>query len=157
MKYIICLIVLLTASVLPGQISIGIKDSVYSKILNETRELWVYMPESAKSNPEHKFPVAFLLDGETYFHSFTGEVSHLSEVNGNAIIPDMIVVGIINRNRMFDLSPGHDSTFNIQPNGGGEKFTMFIEKELIPYMDKHYPTAPYRMLAGHSLGGIFVV
>ena len=33
----------------------------------------------------------------------------------------------------------------------------FIEKELIPYVDSRYPTAPYRVLSGHSLGGLTVM
>ena len=32
-----------------------------------------------------------------------------------------------------------------------------IEKELIPHIDSLYPTTPYRMLIGHSLGGLMVV
>lgn len=157
MKQFICLLFILKLSVCHGQISIGKKDTIDSRILKEKRELWIYVPESAKGNPTQKFPVIYLLDGETYFHSFTGVVSHLSEVNGNAIIPDMIVVGIMNTIRSRDLSPTRDTASNVQPNGGGEQFTSFIEKELIPYIESHYATAPYRMLVGHSLGGIFTV
>ncbi|MBK7183909.1 MAG: alpha/beta hydrolase [Bacteroidetes bacterium] len=139
-----------------NKISIGTVDSVYSQILKENREIWVYVPESAKNNPKQKYPVIYLLDGDNYFHSFTGEVSHLSEVNGNAIIPDMIVIGIVNTNRGRDLTTSYDSLSNYKPNGGAELFTSFIEKELIPYVESHYSTAPYRMLVGHSLGGLFV-
>ena len=32
-----------------------------------------------------------------------------------------------------------------------------MERELIPYIDSHYPTAPYRVLIGHSLGGLMVM
>lgn len=140
-----------------GQITIGKTDSLYSNILQENREIWVSMPKGAQGNPDQKYPVAYLLDGELYFHSFTAEVSHLSEVNGNSIIPDMIVVGIVNTNRVLDLSPTVDSASWMQPNGGGEQFTAFLENELIPYIDKNYPTVSYRTLVGHSLGGIFVM
>jgi len=139
-----------------NKISIGTVDSVYSKILKENREIWVYVPDNAKNNPKQKYPVVYLLDGNNYFHSFTGVVSHLSEVNGNAIIPDMIVIGIVNTNRGRDLTISYDSLSNYKPNGGAELFTSFIEKELIPYIEYHYSTAPYRMLVGHSLGGLFV-
>lgn len=33
----------------------------------------------------------------------------------------------------------------------------FIEKELIPYIDASYHTQPYRMLIGHSFGGLTVI
>lgn len=138
-------------------VSIGIKDSIYSEVLKEARELWVYIPAAAHDNPDQRFPVIYLLDGETYFHAFTGTVSHLSEVNSNSVIPDMIVVGIVNTDRTRDLTPTHDPSAHTQPNGGGEQFTSFLEKELIPYIGSNYPAAPYRVLAGHSLGGLFVI
>jgi hypothetical protein len=85
-------------------------------------------------------------------------------VNGNTICPEMIVVGIPNTDRTRDLTPTHiisdppfaDSTFS-KTSGGGEKFIAFIEKELIPHIDSIYPAQPYRMLIGHSLGGLTVM
>lgn len=32
-----------------------------------------------------------------------------------------------------------------------------MEQELIPYIDSTYPTAPYKILIGHSLGGLAVI
>lgn len=34
---------------------------------------------------------------------------------------------------------------------------LFIGTELIPRIDSLYPTTPYRILSGHSLGGFMVV
>jgi predicted alpha/beta superfamily hydrolase len=42
-------------------------------------------------------------------------------------------------------------------SGGGEAFTAFIEKELIPHINSLFPTNSYRMLIGHSLGGLIAV
>ena len=72
--------------------------------------------------------------------------------------PDIIVVGIPNTDRSIDLTPTHvvdapdDST-----SGGGENFISFIEKELMPFIDNKYPTEPYKILAGHSSGGLEVM
>ena len=41
--------------------------------------------------------------------------------------------------------------------GGAEKFTEFIEKELIPFVEKNYPVTAYRTLIGHSYAGLFTV
>ncbi len=75
----------------------------------------------------------------------------------------MIVVGILNTDRTRDLTTSHvlsdpeyDTSF-VKTSGGGEKFTSFIEKELIPYIDSLFPTSPYRILVGHSLGGLLVI
>lgn len=135
-------------------IVIGTVDSLQSKILNETRQIWIYVPDNG--NPKQRYPVVYLLDGDWYFHSFTGVVNHLGDISGNSVIPDMIVVGIVNTDRIRDLTPTVDSLTN-ETNGGGEAFTSFIEKELIPFVDTHYPTTPYRMLVGHSIGGLLVV
>jgi predicted alpha/beta superfamily hydrolase len=104
--------------------------------------------------PKQRYPVVYLLDGELYFHSFTGIIKHLGEASGNSMIPDMIVVGIINKDRGYDYTPTADSLTNMK-SGGGESFTAFLEKELIPYIDAKYPTTPYRTLVGHSFGGLF--
>ena len=70
-------------------INIGKKDSVYSTILKEKRNLSIYLPENFDANK--KYPVVYLLDGKTNFHSFTGIINHLSNTD---VIPEMIVVGI---------------------------------------------------------------
>jgi hypothetical protein len=78
----------------------------------------------------------------------------LSEINGNTVLPDMIVVGIPNTDRQRDLTPTHSGE---NSSGGGEAFASFIEHELMPYVDSLYPTAPYKIFIGHSLGGLTVV
>jgi predicted alpha/beta superfamily hydrolase len=104
------------------------------------------------------------LDGDAHFYSVVGMIQQLSTVNGNMISPEMIVVGIPNTDRTRDLTPTHVDSDPItkdadafKTSGGGEKFISFIEKELMPYIDSKYPTAPYRTLIGHSLGGLTVM
>jgi len=41
--------------------------------------------------------------------------------------------------------------------GGAEKFSQFIESELIPFIDSKYPGSPYRTLIGHSYAGLFTL
>lgn len=149
-----------------GDIVIGKTDSVYSSILKENRKIWVYVPnqgsrDAAKNT--HRYPVVYLLDGDGHFHSVTGLIQQLSQVNGNTNVPEMIVVGIPNTDRFRDLTPTHTERmpFSAGPppasNGGGEAFTSFMEKELMPHIDSLYPTAPYRIMIGHSLGGLMVI
>jgi uncharacterized protein len=42
-------------------------------------------------------------------------------------------------------------------NGGANAFLQFIGGELIPYVDAHYRTRPYKVLVGHSAGGLFAI
>jgi predicted alpha/beta superfamily hydrolase len=149
-----------------NKIVIGKVDSVYSTILKEQRKVWVYTPnmKSGAQNPGQRYPVLYLLDGDGHFESVAGMIQQLSQVNGNTIVPEMIIVGIPNTDRTRDLTPTHiisdppmmDSNSS-KNTGGGENFTAFIEKELFPHIDSIYPTQPFRVLIGHSFGGLTVM
>jgi len=147
-------------------LSIGDNEIFHSTLLNEDRGLSIYLPapliEMKSSNKT--YPVVYLLDGDAHIKSVGSMVQQLSPSYGNWILPDMIVIGIHNTNRMRDLSPSHISSSpyghnnqSLADTGGGEKFMDFVEKELIPHIDSMYPTAPYRILIGHSLGGLTTI
>lgn len=159
MKKTLFLIFALASYALQSQTSIGMGTvhQLHSEVLGEDREIWVSVPEKAESNPELKFPVVYVLDGESYFHSFSGTLRHLSETNGNLVIPDMILVAITNTNRNRDFTPTVDSTAGVGQTGGASNFQVFLEKELIPFVEAEFPTASHRVLVGHSLGGLFAM
>jgi len=145
-----------------NKINIGTIDSIYSPTLKEYRKIWVYVPDDGGSptSTKEKYPVVYLLDGDSHFTGLVGMLQHLSN---NAICPKMIVVGIPNTDRTRDLTPTHvvgglymDSASS-KTSGGGEAFMAFIEKELMPHIDSTYPTAPYKMLIGHSFGGLTAI
>ncbi len=146
------------------QIIIGHIDSIYSNILGETRKIWIHVPESFKGEKnDRKYPVLYLLDGSSNFYSVTGIIKKLGSPNFNTPLPEMIVVAIPNTNRIQDLVPSHadinlsaDDTLYFE-SGEGDEFLDFIERELIPYIDKNYPTVPIRTYVGHSLGGLSVI
>jgi len=147
-----------------NKVTIGTIDSVQSKILNEQRKIWVYVPNAGQLDSKQRFPVVYLLDGDAHFYSVVGMIQQLSQVNGNTVCPEMIVVGIPNTDRTRDLTPTHidaeppmmDSA-SAKTSGGGEQFVSFIEKELMPHIDSLYPTEPYKMLIGHSFGGLTAI
>ena len=150
----------------PNQVVIGSIETVPSKILNEQRRILVYVPPSASSQiyTKQHYPVVYLLDGDAvHFSSVVGMIRRL---NSSYNCPEMIVVGILNIDRGKDFTPTHMNSFQFidlvdsisgKKSGGGENFASFLEKELIPHVDSLYPTAPYRMLFGHSLGGLAVI
>jgi len=150
-----------------GRITIGKIDSIWSGTLKEKRYYVVYTPPSLRNNiflPK-KYPVLYLLDGDAHFHSVTGLIDFLSTgINGNHVIPEMIVIAIPNTDRNRDLTPTHtDKGPNgemppfLKTTGGGANFLKFIKSELIPHVDSVYPTMPYRVFVGHSFGGITVI
>lgn len=143
--------------------SVEIK-SFRSEILRENRTIYIQTPE--KMRPTDQYPVLYLLDGESFIMMAGGQVKYLSE--SYKIIPSMIVVGIKSTDRFKDLTPTHtitgpdgkpDSSASspFKTSGGGNQFLQFLREELIPYVEKNYPTAPYRILYGHSLGGLMAI
>lgn len=132
-------------------VTIGKYEKFHSSILDSDREIIVHVPTSENKNiKSESYPVLFLFDGDNLFTKTVGILDHLSSVYGGEKCPKMIIVGIRHPNRMSDLLPiiSEDN-----PNNK-DKFSDFLEKELIPYIDKNYPTQPYRLLVGHSLGGL---
>ena len=167
-----CLLLLIPVADLQPQapakpVTIGTTDSVWSPTLKENRRFLVYTPPSYSDTTYQpkRYPVLYLLDGDAHFHSVTGLVQILSTgVNGTFVLPEMIVVAIPNTNRTRDMTPTHtdrDPNGKPQPglaaSGGMANFLAFIEKELIPRIDRSYRTAPYRVFVGHSLGGITAI
>jgi predicted alpha/beta superfamily hydrolase len=146
-------------------IKIGEKFSLQSKILKERRNYWVYLPESYhnKTFAPKRYPVLYILDGDAHFHTASGLARYMS-INGNFQMPEVIVVAILNTQRTRDLTPSHSLKTTkgkdeptLASSGGGEKFLDFIRDELIPEIEGKYRTAPYRILVGHSFGGLFAM
>lgn len=122
-----------------------------SKVLNETRPIFVYKPDDYAES-KARYPVLYLLDGNVHMLHVAGIVEFLSR---NGLMPRMIVIGVGNIDRQRDLSPTHVP--ERPTSGGADNFLKFLREELIPYVDGHYRTEPYRVLVGHSLGGLFAV
>jgi uncharacterized protein len=146
-------------------IVIGKNIELFSKILHEQRKLLVYLPSSYYDTYFYKrhYPVVYVLDGDSHFFSLAAMIKQMSENGDGTQFPEMIVVAIQNTDRNRDLTPTRDTTeHRMGPpdqnhSGGGEQFLSFINSELIPHIDSVYPTAPYRVFIGHSLGGLTVV
>jgi predicted alpha/beta superfamily hydrolase len=135
---------------------IGSKVQLQSRILNETRTLLISKPAGYNQESE-RYPVLYLLDGEDNFVHTVGIVEFLA---ASERIPPMLVVGIVNTERTHDLTPPTEveTEKRFHPNSGGaDTFLEFLRSELIPYVEQNYRTRPYRVLAGHSLGGLLAI
>lgn len=134
---------------------------VHSNVLNEDRTILVRMPEAAQRGKD-RYAVLYLTDGDGHINEIGSTIDFL--VN-NDRMPPLIVVGITNTDRTRDLTPTRwtmrrpDGTAgDATPVGGGaDKFLDFIQTELVPEIEKRYPTQPYRVFAGHSLGGLLAI
>lgn len=160
---VLCLaLCLVTRAQAPTAVVMGRTEQVRSRVLGELRTYSVHVPESAQDPlyGRQRYPVIYVLDGETQFQSAAATVERLGDVRS---IPEAIVVAIHNTNRVRDFTPTHiESGYYLNreaamASGGGENFIRFLQQELLPRIDSLYPTTSYRMLVGHSLGGLLVL
>lgn len=141
-------------------IILGSKFIINSSILNEERTCLISLPDSYNdaSNAKKKYPILILLDGRTHFKTAAGIVHFMSADRiRNRFMPETIIIAIENVDRERDFTFTKIKMKRINTMGGGRNFLNFIEKELIPYIDKSYRTTPFRTLVGHSVGGLFTV
>jgi uncharacterized protein len=152
----------------PPSITIGERLSMRSAVLGEDRPYWVHLPESYRDGKyaPRQYPVLYLLDGGPSFHFATGTVHFMSAGQSGSIqIPELIVVALPNTDRTRDLTPTHslrrregdDDDPSLKNSGGGDAFLRFLKEELIPEIDRTYRTQPYRIIVGHSFGGLLAL
>jgi predicted alpha/beta superfamily hydrolase len=145
-----------SAAELPTDIVIGERVVIRSEILNEERSLLIGKPDNYEQGSS-THPVLILLDGDTHFHYTTGLAKSLA---GNQLMPGLLVVGILNTERARDFTPpAVDARLSaaVPGSGGAGKFRSFISDELMPWLDENYRTHAYKILVGHSLGGLFAI
>lgn len=129
---------------------VQLQHTIESKALGERRAVLVTLPESY-TRGERKYPVVVMLDAHPPQTVMMSGI--LDQQAWGGVMPQMILVGIPNVNRVRDLTP----TATERPgSGGGAKFLEFIGDEVLPLIDREYRTQPYRIFAGHSLAGLFV-
>lgn len=132
------------------------KLTIKSSVLGEDRVILVRTPPGYETN-KFAYPVLYMTDGDAHIGHTSSTIEFLA---GNGRMSEMIVVGIPNTDRTRDLTPTKATgaiAGQFPTAGGADNFLKFIETELIPEIEKRYRVQPYRVLAGHSLGGLFAV
>ena len=132
------------------------KLTIKSSVLGEDRVILVRTPAGYETN-KLAYPVLYMTDGDAHI-GHTGSTIEFLARNGR--MSEVIVVGITNTDRTRDLTPAKATGPNaaqFPTAGGADNFLKFIETEVIPQIEKSYRVQPYRILAGHSFGGLFAV
>lgn len=143
------------AQVLPAATSATLR----SQVLGEDRTVFVAVPESYTQGAD-RYPVVYLTDADWNFAHTRSSAQFLAR---NRIMPEVIVVGITNPDRVRDLyATRADFTLNgrtirFPTSGNADQFLAFIERELIPWVERTYRASGLRILAGHSAGGNFAL
>ena len=130
-----------------------------SAVLGEERVVLVRTPVGYETS-KTTYPVLYMTDGDGHMGHTASTIEFLTR---NGRIPEMIVVGVTNTDRTRDLTPAKSTAKNLAGElqfptaGGADNFLKFFETELIPEIEKQYRVQPYRIFAGHSLGGLFAI
>lgn len=146
----------------------------YSEITSYTYDLNISIPDEAPT--AEGFPVIFLLDGNAHF-TFGRDVVRLQSRNApKTFVKPAIVVGIghqggwgaVSKRRFYDYTPPSETYIYpermkdkkpaVMDHGGAADFLLFMEKELMPFIEGKYSiNQAKRTLFGHSLGGLVVL
>lgn len=134
----------------------GIVEEINSEELGEKRILNIYMPEGYHPDSGKTYPVIYLLDGSA--HEDYPHVAGLMQfAHMYGLLPTSILVGIANVDRYRDFTfPSQDTVDlkHLPQSGGSSRFMAFLEKELLPFIQKNYPVTDGKTIIGQSMGGL---
>lgn len=122
--------------------------------------IYVRYPEGYDPAAATRYPVVYLLDGDSLFPLLAP--THLF-LHYDEKLPEAIVVGIayggfdpaINKRGIDFTAPG---TGTEPDQGGAPRFLAFLREQLVPEVERRYAADPARrVLLGQSRGGYFVL
>jgi len=135
-----------------------------SQVEDEKRDVMAYLPPMYDTQPERRFPVLYMQDGQNLFDPDTsfirGNYWRMGEtadqlINSGQIEP-LIIVGIYNTgpNRIEEYTPVEDKRLG---GGQADAYGQMLVEELKPFVDHTYRTfrgAENCGMGGSSLGGL---
>jgi predicted alpha/beta superfamily hydrolase len=134
-------------------VKVGRSYAIHSAVLNEDREYNVHLPASYGWAKDRRYPVLYVLDGQSHLVHTATSVEFLAATGE---IPEMIVVGITSTVRIRDFTQTDWPSMWVG-GGGANNFKQFLSTEFIPRIDSAYRTDGFRVLSGHSASGQFVL
>ncbi|WP_299156846.1 alpha/beta hydrolase-fold protein [uncultured Tenacibaculum sp.] len=154
--FLTVLIILGNINVIYSQEDRLIQDSLYSNVLNEQRNIRIILPKEYKPNSKETYDVIYVLDGKRV----AGKISAIHDMTSDwKKIPRCIIVGVDNKyidgvtQRNRDLLPTNLERSPL--SGKADNYINFFKEDLIPYINKKYPTSNRKTLFGHSHAGTF--
>ena len=147
-----------------GRSRLHVHRGFSSRYLPDDRDLMVYLPPGYEQEPERRYPVLYMNDGQNLFDDETAYVRGRSWKMAEAAdatiaageAEPLIIVGIANagERRLAEYTPTRDWKM-----GGGEadRYGQMLVDELLPYIATRYRVRPdtfSRGLGGSSLGAL---
>ncbi len=144
---------------------IRVHQNFHSQILNNDRDVIVYLPPGYDAAKHTRYSVFYMHDGQNLFDGATsfipGQEWRVDETAQALIaagkIEPLIIVGIYNagKDRINEYTPAEDAKYKL--GGKADLYGRMLVEELKPFIDSHYQTkkdAAHTGLGGSSLGGL---
>jgi predicted alpha/beta superfamily hydrolase len=128
---------------------------IESITLREKRFLEIHLPAQYESSAG-VHPVLILLDANQGSY-FTDTVKKIETLTEQGKLPQLIIVGIYDTNRLRDMNALPFTFRGENIEGGADKFLTFIEKDVVPFINKRYRTSDFNILSGRSASATFAI
>jgi len=135
-----------------------------SRYLRNQRDLIVYLPPGYDDQPERKFPILYLHDGQNLFDGATSFIPgmdwHVGQTADQRIlegrVEPLIIVGIYNagKQRLGEYTPTRVPRLG---GGSASRYAKFLLEEVRPFLQGQYRVlagAESTGIGGSSLGGL---
>lgn len=126
-------------------------QEIESEKLGETRGIKIQLPRGYENNVDKIYPLFVVFDGDHLFEPVVGNVDYYSYWED---MPEAIVVGINQIETREDDCLYSDENF--LPIETGANFFEFVGMELVPFIEKNYRTANFRIAVGHGSTANFI-
>jgi predicted alpha/beta superfamily hydrolase len=140
------------------------REKFRSRFLRNQRDLIVYLPPRYHDQPQRRFPVLYLHDGQNLFDAATSfvpgmdwHVGHTADdfILTGAVQP-LIVVGIYNagKARINEYTPTKAPRLG---GGRADRYAKFLMQEVMPFVQREYRALSdprVTGIGGSSLGGL---
>jgi enterochelin esterase-like enzyme len=139
-------------------------EQFHSRFLRNQRDLIVYLPPGYQQQPQRRFPVLYLHDGQNLFDGTTSFIPgmdwHIGQTADDLIlrgaVRPLVIVGIYNLGKVRI----HEYTPTKAPRLGGgraDSYAKFLVQEAMPFIQQEYRAlsdARVTGMGGSSLGGL---
>jgi len=143
---------------------IRVHKNFHSKILDNDRDVLVYLPPGYDATKSRRYSILYLHDGQNLFDGATsfipGQEWRIDETAqaliGAAKIELLIIVAVYNnKDRINEYTPAADAKSKL--GGKADLYGRMLVEELKPFIDAQYRTkkdSGHTGLGGSSLGGL---